>query len=239
MDPLDAAAQAAKAVGLFETTVVTATMPDAGDLNRTLGSVVRSRMEQDRGVKRSNVNGWQSPPDMLSARWGGPGSIQVVQLALATCNRFSIDLKMTDTPRFEWTADMWANVSGRGASNNWHVHPQAFWSAVYYVDDGYGDSDPADAGGELVFQDPRFPMNRMFSSDLVFRSPDGQPQDFTHTVRPASGMLIAFPSWMFHKVQAYRGAGVRMSLAINMTVMPARTPEADEAAARGERPAWR
>ena len=67
MDPLDSAAQAAKAVGLFETTVVTATMPDAEDLNRRLTSVVRSRMEQDQGVKRSNVNGWQSPPDMLSA----------------------------------------------------------------------------------------------------------------------------------------------------------------------------
>lgn len=235
MDHLDIAAQAAKAEGAFETTLITANMPNAEAVNASLRAIVLERMQKDQGVRRSNVSGWQSAPDMLSGRWGGPASIEVVQLALATCNRFSIDLKMTDTPRFEWTADMWANVNSRGASNNWHVHPQAFWSAVYYVDDGYGGATDSDAGGELVFQDPRFPMNRMFSSDLVFRSPDGRPQDFTRTFRPQTGMLVAFPSWLFHKVNVYRGDGPRISLAINMTVMPARTPDNRT----GGKPAWR
>lgn len=230
------AAQEATSEGLFATTVVTALMPDAEALNRQLKSIVLAHMEKEEGVSRSNVHGWQSAPDMLSARWGGAAAISVVQLALATCNRYSMDLKMTDTPRFEWTADMWANVSTTGASNDWHVHPQAFWSAVYYVDDGYDGSDNPEAGGELVLQDPRFPMNRMFSTELVFRATDGQPQPHTRIIRPRSGMLIAFPSWLYHRVQIYKGDANRISLAINMTVMPARPPEQ---AARDERPAWR
>ncbi|NNC99151.1 MAG: hypothetical protein HKN85_03115 [Gammaproteobacteria bacterium] len=236
IDALTSAAQQATSQGAFETTIVTAEMPNAEALNHKLKSIVLAHQEKNQGVSRSNVNGWQSAPDMLSARWGGEAAISVVQLALATCNRFSMDLKMTDTPRFEWTADMWANVSGTGASNNWHVHPQAFWSAVYYVDDGYDGPDDSKAGGELVFQDPRFPMNRMFSSELVFRSPDGRPQGHTATIRPRNGMLIAFPSWLFHRVLTYQGVGPRISLAINMTVMPARSPQDTNT---GKRPEWR
>ena len=236
LDALASAAKNATSEGLFATTVVSAIMPDAEALNRELKSIVLERMEQTAGVTRSNVNGWQSEPDMLSERWGGAAAISVVQLALATGSRYSLDLKMTDTPRFEWTADMWANVSGAGASNNWHVHPQAFWSAVYYVDDGYDGSDDPEAGGELVLQDPRFPMNRMFSTELVFRSPDGKPQAHTSSIRPQSGMLIAFPSWLYHKVMPYQGSVTRISLAINMTVMPARP---QEQATSDERPAWR
>lgn len=236
IDALMSAAQEATSEGAFATTIVTAEMPDAEALNRKLKSVVLAHMEKDEGVSRSNLHGWQSAPDMLSARWGGEAAISVVQLALATCNRFSMDLKMTDTPRFEWTADMWANVSGAGASNNWHVHPQAFWSAVYYIDDGYDGPDDSEAGGELVLQDPRYPMNRMFSTELVCRSPDGRPQGHTASIRPRNGMLIAFPSWLYHKVQTYHGDLQRISLAINMTVMPARPPQE---AAKGKRQAWR
>ena len=236
IDALMSAAHAATPEGVFETTIVTAEMPNAEALNSKLKSIVLAQMAKQAGVSRSNLNGWQSAPDMLSARWGGEAAISVVQLALATCNRFSMDLKATDTPRFEWTADMWANVSGSGASNNWHVHPQAFWSAVYYVDDGYSGPDDTTTGGELVLQDPRYPMNRMFSTELVFRSPDGRPQEYINTIRPRSGTLIAFPSWLYHKVLPYLGDRQRISLAINMTVMPARQPHESPP---GKRQAWR
>lgn len=226
----------ANATSNFETTIVTATMPEAEAINSELKATVLRQMQSDAGVVKSNVAGWQSNPDMLSGRWGGEASIAVVQLALNLCARYSYDRKGADQPRFEWTADMWANVSGAGASNNWHVHPQAFWSAVYYVDDGYAGTDSAAAGGELVFQDPRYPMNRMFSNDLLMRSTDGTPQEEYQIITPKAGMLVAFPAWLFHKVQPYHGSNQRISLAINMTVMPARTQENPSGS---DRPAWR
>ncbi|MEO0421772.1 MAG: TIGR02466 family protein [Pseudomonadota bacterium] len=222
MDPIEAGAKHVQATGLFETTMLTAQLPNAEALNAKLLQTVLDRMGGDAGVEHSNVRGWQSAPDMLSGRWGGESAVQVAQFALGACNRYSTDLKPADTPRFEWTADMWANVNREGASNNWHVHPQAFWSAVYYVADGYASADDPALGGEIVFQDPRFPMNRMFSSELVPLASSGRPQHWFSSVRPRAGMLIAFPSWLFHKVQPYRGEGTRVSLALNMTVMPAR-----------------
>lgn len=232
MDPIEAGVKSVKATGLFETTMLTAQMPDAGNLNAQLRQTVLDRMASNAGVDHSNVGGWQSAPDMLSGRWGGESAVQVAQFALGACNRYSTDLKPTATPRFEWTADMWANVNRDGASNNWHVHPQAFWSAVYYVDDGYADSEDSALGGEIVFQDPRFPMNRMFSSELVPLASSGHPQHWFSTVRPRAGMLIAFPSWLFHKVQPYLGTDTRVSLALNMTVMPARGGVAGPAESR-------
>jgi uncharacterized protein (TIGR02466 family) len=223
MDPLEAGARSVQATGLFETTILTAKMPDADSLNAALKRIVVEREAADAGVRRSNLDGWQSAPDMLSAGWGGEAAVAVGQFALGACNRYCRDLKMTDQPRFQWTADMWANVNRRGAANSNHVHPQAFWSAVYYVDDGYGGSDDRALGGELVFQDPRFPMNRMFSSEMVFLSSGGRPQHWFSTVRPQSGMLVAFPSWLFHSVEQYHGDGTRISLAINMSIMPVRS----------------
>ncbi len=223
-DAIASAAQTSLSEGAFATTIVTAQMPNEQEINSQLKAAVLAHMEENKGVDRSNLNGWQSDPDMLKGGWGGEATVAIAQLAVATCNRFSMDLKASDQPRFEWTADVWANVSGKGASNNWHVHPQAFWSAVYYVDDGYEDNNNSDAGGELVFQDPRYPMNSMFSSELVFRSPDGKPQRHTASFKPKNGMLIAFPSWLYHKVEPYLGDRQRISLAINMTVLPARSP---------------
>ncbi len=231
MDALEAGMKAVRAAGLFETTVLSAMMPDAATVNDALKRTILARMEHDPGVRRSNVNGWQSAPDMLSAGWGGEAAITVAQFALGACNRYCTDLKMKDRPRFEWTADMWANVNRRGAANNLHVHPQAFWSAVYYVDDGYAGSEDAALGGELVLQDPRFPMNRMFSMDMVFLSPGGKPQHWNSSVRPQSGMLIAFPSWLYHNVEPFQGDGTRISLAINISIMPARGQQPDAPAA--------
>jgi uncharacterized protein (TIGR02466 family) len=235
MDALEAGQRQVRATGLFETTILKATMPDAQQINDQLRRTILARRDADPGVERSNVGGWQSAPDMLSAGWGGEAAVSVARFALGACNRYSTDVLMKDKPRFEWTADMWANVNRQGARNNTHAHPQAFWSAVYYVDDGYDGSADEALGGELVFQDPRYPMNRMFSTELVPLSPSGRPQHWINSVRPSSGMLIAFPSWLFHSVRAYHGSGTRISLAINMTVVPSRELRGQP----GPGPAWR
>ena len=45
-------------------------------------------------------------------------------------------------------------------------------------------------------------------------------------MRPQPGLLLMFPSWLSHAVRPYRGDGVRISIAINMTPAPsARRPD--------------
>jgi len=105
----------------------------------------------------------------------------------------------------------------KGDSNNTHCHPGCLWSGVYYVDDGIETNSDA-AGGHLIFEDPRFPMNSMYQPDLVMRDPEGVPQRNQHSVTPKSGMLIMFPSWLRHSVRPYKGDKDRISVAFNLMV---------------------
>ena len=111
---------------------------------------------------------------------------------------------------------MWANVSHKGSANQFHYHPGSFWSAVAYLDDGYAGSSDQDLGGELQLLDPRMPMIRMTAPDLRLKSGDGTPQKTTISIRPKTGMIVLFPSWLQHAVRPFYGEGVRISIAINL-----------------------
>ena len=36
-----------------------------------------------------------------------------------------------------WRANMWANINRSGHANELHSHPGAYWSCVYFFDDGH------------------------------------------------------------------------------------------------------
>lgn len=202
---------------LFETPVIFDRLPDHDGLNGQLREMITRRRAGDPGVVRSNANGWQSGPDML--RWGGDPALAVARHFIGLCDRYTGDPRppAPGEGRYAWTLDLWANVNPPGASNNYHNHPGAVWSAVYYVDAGSGGN----MGGELVFQDPRMPTTRMLPFDLRYRKPDGSLYDEEEVVEPRTGTMVMFPPWLLHSVRPYRGTGERISLAMNATVSPA------------------
>ena len=217
-----AGADGPRAAGLFETPVVIDRMPQHDLLNAELKRVIAGRQAQDSGVEISNVGGWQSDTAML--RWGGDPALRLLDRIVATADAFTVDIKADGAPRFRWSPEMWANVSPPGASNSLHLHPGSFWSAVYYIDDGYAGSSDRALGGELVFFDPRMPAIRMNAPDLRFRRPGGTPDHHESMMRPASGMIVMFPAWLSHSVRPYRGTGSRISVAVNLTAVPASAP---------------
>lgn len=202
---------------LFTTPVILDELADAEALNRTLRQVILDRRAAHAGVAKSNRLGWQSDTRML--RWGGAEAQKLAQHFVSLCERYTADVRPQDSerPNFLWMLDMWANVSGPQASNEYHSHPGAVWSAVYYVDDGYAGAADQELGGEIVFQDPRMPMTRMLPLDLRHRSADGTAYEEQHRVRPASGRLLMFPPWLLHSVRPYMGVSERISIAMNAT----------------------
>lgn len=182
---------------------------------RMLREAVEAEMARDpQGVQISNVGGWHSNTKMLE--WGGEAARALAYKAMTLADQYCIDARSSDASRFEWIPEMWANVSRKGASNQYHYHPGSFWSAVAYLDDGYeGNDDPA-LGGELQLLDPRMPMVRMTAPDLRLVDRDGRPQPSEVMVRPETGMIVMFPSWLQHSVRAFRGEGTRISIAINL-----------------------
>lgn len=207
---------------LFETPVIVDTMPNAPSLNEALKAVILAKRERDSGVLISNEGGgWHSRTDMLS--WGGEPAEKLLQRVIRSADRFTTDIRSQGEPRFRWYPEMWANVSAKGASNAMHAHPGSFYSAVYYVDDGYDGSSDAALGGELVLMDPRMPGIAMNSPDLRFTQPGGEPAHWEAKMRPAAGRIVMFPSWLNHSVRPYLGDGLRISIAINLTAIPVAT----------------
>ena len=206
------------ALGLFDTTIVVDEMPQAAAFNAALLATIQERRRHSPGVSMSNVGGWQSDRQML--QWGGQPAARLLDRMVQAAERFTVDVAAQGKPRFRWAAEMWANVSGPDASNQYHAHPGAFWSAVYYVDDGYGGGDGKDMGGELVLQDPRMPMIMMTMPTLRFKRPDRPPDEPELAMRPAAGRLVMFPAWLNHCVMRYRGTAERVSIAANLSAVP-------------------
>ncbi|NWG72176.1 MAG: 2OG-Fe(II) oxygenase [Parvularculaceae bacterium] len=200
---------------LFATPLIELDLPDSAALNAALVQVIAARRATHGGISRSNVGGWHSDTEM--AQWGGEAGRRVALEALKACGAYTHDMGMKGAePRFQMGVEMWANVLPAGAVNQHHAHGGALWSAVYYVDDG-GDRD----SGSLVLLDPRFPMNRMYSPDLVFAE-NGEMEETTVRIAPTPGRMVIFPSWLMHGVRPHAGPRERISIAINVVAIRAR-----------------
>jgi uncharacterized protein (TIGR02466 family) len=198
---------------LFATPLIQHTLEGSSTLNAQLRTHILKAMKDDpNGIRRSNTGGWHSDTDMTS--WAPEECRTIFSEAMAQIGPLTAD---TYTPKrqFGFDGQIWANVSGPGHSNQTHCHTGALWSGVYYVDPG-GDA----VEGELILEDPRFPMNQMYMPGLVTRGADGQPAPSQHAITPRAGLMVLFPSWLKHSVRPYRGTGQRISVAFNLMVKP-------------------
>lgn len=197
---------------LFSTPVVVGKFAGGEALAREIGDIARERRRVHPGVSQTNVGGWHSTYDMIS--WGGPAAKRLANLAIAMARQVSSFAGATPED-YVWTAHMWANISGPGASNSVHVHPGMLWAAVFYADLGQ-DLPGEDVGGLLHFEDPRHPLPSMRHKDFRLTDATGEPYNGAKSIRSAVGDLVLFPSWLKHGVTPYTGGGERISIAMNL-----------------------
>ena len=114
-------------------------------------------------------------------------------------------------PRGAFRIMAWANVARRGNYHRMHNHPGSAWSGCYYV--ASPPSEPGTLAGALEFYDPR-PFTEMMD---VPGSPYGQRM----IVRPLPGLLVLFPSWLYHFVHPSTAETPRISIAFNAQWRPA------------------
>ncbi len=204
----------AKVQNLFPTPVVITILPDNGALNLELSKSILAREQTHESSTHSNLGGWQSSWDITE--WGGAAAQKVVEAGISVANRLTTDRQGTPV-KVDWKVNAWANVNRKGHGNEFHTHPGAYWSFVYYVDDG-GVPEQPDLGGELEIQDPRGVAPAMYAPKLAFGTPGGLTAGSSELLLPRAGMLIAFPSWLSHAVRPYRGERLRISVAFNLSV---------------------
>ena len=200
----------------FATPVAQCRMSGSGGFDDALKRTILAREAAGPGTRHSNLGGWQSSWDFED--WGGPEAATLVGAVRALAGRLTCDRKGGPV-EIEWRTNAWANVNRSGHGNEFHAHPGAFWSATYYVDDGGAGADPS-LGGEFEIQDPRGVAPAMLAPALGFAMPGGQSAGASELIRPEKGLLLLFPSWLSHGVRPYRGGGVRISVAVNLTPVP-------------------
>jgi len=209
-----------KIVPLFATPLVILDVPEAVALNVELRRVIQQREQSHPSTQKSNLGGWQSSWDM--DRWGGAAAVKLLAFARNLANQVTTkpDGAGGEGPypghfAVTWVGNMWANINRSGHANEFHSHPGAYWSGVYYVDDGGIAADPS-LGGELEFLDPRGPVPLMNAPHL--RMSGSLSAGATEKVVPTAGRMVIFPAWLLHQVRPYLGNAERISIAFNLTV---------------------
>ena len=167
--------------------------------NETLSNNIVNWSQQDSGVKKTNMNGWQSKPEMhLKSEYQ-----QLVQELYKMQEEIYQDEWLDRKPKL---GNMWANINYPGGYNRPHVHPNCLFSGVYYVKANKNS-------GVFVANDPRPGIQTMMPT----RKPGRPPKHLWREVHlePIPGRIIMFPAWLWHCVEPNKSNDIRISVSFN------------------------
>jgi uncharacterized protein (TIGR02466 family) len=191
----------------FPTLIGRLQIPDADAINQDLQALIIAEEAEYSSLGRSNIGGWHSRLDFLGRR---DPAVSALTAWLTWALRRMIDAT-AGSNAFKGTLSVsaWATICRAGAYHAPHSHPDSAWSGVYYVDSGTESSDQP-LSGALEFLDPRAGVEAVTAP--------GDPYGEPFRVRPQSGLLVIFPSWLYHWVHPYAGQTPRIAVSFNATL---------------------
>ena len=167
--------------------------------NETLSNNIVNWSQQDPGVKKTNMNGWHSKPEMhLKSEYQ-----QLVQELYKMQEEIYQEEWLDRQPKL---GNMWANINYPGGYNRPHVHPNCLFSGVYYVKANKNS-------GVFVANDPRPGIQTMMPTRKQGRPPKHLWRE-VH-LEPIPGRIIMFPAWLWHCVEPNQSNDIRISISFN------------------------
>jgi len=179
---------------------------DVQEFNRALAAQILALRDRAPGKRLSNVGGWHGDSQLLQTL-GEPYAGRLGRMFLEDVREaFAVVAEPDEPLPATVSLEAWANVNLHGHSNVAHLHGGCPWSGVYYV---AGDTGPG-AGGNLVFSDPR-------TAALMVVHPYNPFKGANHiSVVPEPGLMVVFPSFLYHGVEPYQGDSPRISISFNL-----------------------
>ena len=155
--------------------------------------------KQDKGVQKTNYNGWHSTTDM-----GVKPEYQQLVKELFKMQEEIFNNEHLD--RSSRLGNMWANINPPGGMNQPHIHPNALFSGVYYI------KSPIKSG-RLKIYDPRPGVQFI----MPIRKPGNPGKDLWReaNIDPVEGRIIMFPAWLWHAVEENQSNDIRISVSFN------------------------
>lgn len=199
----------------FPTLIGRFQFPETEAINAALLKMLLEREARSPSNDYANVGGWHSAGDLLEwpipevaslKGWISEGLNRMVQAT----GQLPEVAGRSAPPRGSFRLSAWGNISRRGNYHRMHNHPHSAWSGCYYVT---GLPASNSMGGVLELYDPR-PFTEMVD---VPGTPYGQR---VH-IRPTPGLMVLFPSWLYHFVHPSDSDTERVSIAFNASWWPA------------------
>ena len=168
-------------------------------LNQELERDIVDWSRQDKGITRTNVQGWHSTTDMHKL----PQFKKLVNMLYA-CQKTIYNQEHLDSEPI--LGNMWANINPPGGMNRAHQHPNSLWSGVYYI-------KALKNSGHLKIDDPRSSA-AMVRPNIKKGPVPARLHRETH-YEPITGRCIMFPSWLMHCVDPNQSNDIRISVSFN------------------------
>jgi uncharacterized protein (TIGR02466 family) len=193
----------------FPTLIGTVLVPDASTMNEELQALILADENRYGSLGRSNIGGWHSQTDFLDRP---DAAVDALTTWLTWAVRRMVEATAeSGAPTAAMSLAAWATICRSGAYHAPHSHPDSVWSGVYYVDPGTPSAGQP-LGGVLEFLDPRAGAESVAAP--------GDPYGAPFRVRPQAGLLVIFPSWLYHWVHPYTGQTPRIAVSFNAAFRP-------------------
>src|SRR6516225_5419868 len=120
---------------LFPTPLFIYDIPNVEEMNRELGERLLAEVQASPGLRRANVGGWHSSPDLASRTEPCYRAIlqTIVDHVSATHARIAASMRLPPSPPCRFATQAWAMVMRDGDYTIAHDHGDAHWSTTYYV----------------------------------------------------------------------------------------------------------
>ena len=155
--------------------------------------------KEDKGVIKTNVNGWHSTTDMHTKPEYKPLVDELFRMVYQVFNEEFLD----GEPKL---GNMWANINPPGGYNKPHIHPNSLFSGVYYV------KTPPNCG-RLICNDPRPGIQTCMPNRKKGQPPKHLWREVN--LQPQENRAIMFNSWLWHNVEANQSNEDRISVSFN------------------------
>ena len=167
--------------------------------NNFLANEIVNWSKQNKGVQKTNVNGWHSETNMHELPQFKPLVDELFKMTTEVFKEEWLDRQ----PRL---GNMWANINPPGGMNQPHLHSNALFSGVYYI-------KVPPKSGRLRIYDPR-PGAQI---TMPTRKPGNPGKDFWRdaNIEPIPGRIIMFPAWLWHSVEENKSNDIRISVSFN------------------------
>ena len=180
------------------------------DLEKLTEFAFQMQNKDKKGVQITNRGGWQSGDiskdkheEFIKLKKEINQYLQTYHLEIFRGMKFKEKVTQNIT-------NMWVNINEKHHYNEWHIHGYSTLSGAYYI-----KHDGSVENGDILFKHPKdlYMTVSHWPEGIAERGNEITTAGMNAT--PKSNMLLIFPSWLEHRVEANLKNDSRMSISFN------------------------